>query len=322
MAKRSKFKVRTDKHYLVDMTNFQIPVIVRKHLDFYQQAKACREKYFSKSKFEIATGKQVLEFGIKMHKWKKKGQRHKVFNKWQYPDHLITVREKQIWRINHRANMRKIKVEKIDVLKLINNNPSMFIKKYMANYRYNVLWYSKNPSGIKRVKKQFKFPFRVCIVFNIKELLIQEYGVENDQLEIAIHLYLKIKERIEKRIRLPLGSDAELAIYNTQSNIHRADALKEMRARGFIRLARYEDIDIYDDMAHLISNSHLRLAGRKGKRRGARGDRPTLIYPEPFYHLFEDKKKIGNKALYIHEATTMYGVGYWTGHLLNLSAFQ
>jgi len=132
---KGPFKVMKWKWYLVDLRNWYTPVIVRKHFDTQEQAKAFKEKYVSKE-YDLISGLKALEFGLRDWQYSRVNKpqyRHSIARlpKYDYPPHIKTQYQRQIWRMLERNKVyrkqRRIMKVTYKVVKEILDNKEVLL---------------------------------------------------------------------------------------------------------------------------------------------------------------------------------------------------
>lgn len=226
---RPKFKVKKFKWYLVDLTNFHNPILVRKHLDNKFQAEWFKEKYYG-DKFEVISWKDAKKHNINPHiSYYKTHINHAT--KYDYPDKYNTnSRKRHAYRDLQRKKARQImrlpKVTETAVWEIIDDKPILFVKR-MKYYADNHWVFTEPVEGLKEFQKRFSWPKDLRHLCNIVRILREYYDVGLYPIhKVAFFIYKKWGARIRKHCdKYPqvIPSDKEKVRF-------------EFLARGFIPL--------------------------------------------------------------------------------------
>lgn len=176
MRHRLKFEVNYIKWYLVDMTDYHHPVLVRKHLNNKEEAKTFKKLHYPT--FEIIKGKEAIKLNIKdWHNGKPK-HRHRKASKYEYPSHIKTLNQQKIYRGNRRRAMKN-KPPKLtyDVVKdILKGKPIFFITKRVTKFLGNHWGLSEPVPGYKKITDLHgDYPDMVRIISNICRALMKYY---------------------------------------------------------------------------------------------------------------------------------------------------
>lgn len=285
MTRQGSFKMIWWKWYLVDVTNWHHPVVMRKHFERKEMADQYRKKYCGKD-FETIRGKEAMALNISDWHNYKPGHRHiQVINsKYNYPPHVKTDKQKHIYRKNRRRSMKqnihKPKITDAALIEILHDKPMLFYKRFgkLTNY-YQA--YSKPVRGLYKFRRTYKWPIHVVRLSAIILTLDKYYDPgPYDPIDLAIYIYEGWPERIEKRIKG--GSTADKL---------EEEVAAEFKARGFIKYSNSG----FDEECNYIHSIHIK---------------PKLVYPELAWHEYSQSDLY---KYYIYNLGPLVGIPGFTG---------
>lgn len=198
---RPKFKIKKFKWYLVDLTNFHHPILVRKHLDNKIQAQKFKDKYYG-DRFEVIYWKEAKRHNINPHTSYHITHINHA-SKYEYPDKYNTSpRKRQIYRDIQRRKARQImrlpKVTEAILWEIIDDMPVLFVKR-VKYYADNHWIYTEPVEGLKEMEKRYPWPKDLRHLCNIVRVLKEYYDVGIYPIhKVAFLIYKKWGARIRR----------------------------------------------------------------------------------------------------------------------------
>lgn len=273
MGNKVSFKIEYVKWYLVDMTNWHHPVIVRKHLFTKKEAKAFRDKHYPD--FEIIYGKKAIELNIKDWHNAKPKHRHRNVSKYDWPEHAKTQYQRKIHRgIKRKAMKRKAPKLTLDIIKdILREKPLHFIVIQMRKYQKNHWAFSDKVGGFKKILEKYESKSYQDMVYisNIVRLLESGYDCGlYKRIDVAFKifdLYGDLLKRIHTGVKIIPTNEKKVR--------------EEFLARGFIES---------DGM--MINKNHISTIHIKKR----------MVYPGGCWHSVKDKLYPEGEYIYdLHE---------------------
>ena len=261
-----RFKPNKWKWYIVDLRDWHKPVLVRKHLDTYNQARRFRKEYFDKN-YSVVGGKRAIEMDIRdfINKKRRHGQILKA-SKYEYPSYIKTKQQKKIYR-TQLGNRRRLGTQKLMVTKnvaweIIEDKPMRFIKR-LTLYNANHFPFSQPVEGVLRWKKEYEDIDDIRHLANIVRCLKGYYDLGDYRVEEVAEVIYKIwRKKIEKWC----------TGYKTNpTDMEQIE--KEFIARGFIPKS---EIDYDEDKDSFVQTIHIF---------------PPLVYPMRAWHRFDERSR-------------------------------
>lgn len=261
------FEIKKWKYYIVDLTNLNHPIIVRKHLDNLEQANLYKERYYPGNKFDILYWKDAIKHNISTHP--ARSHSHKLNTaKYIYPPDCVTQYQKQLFRNVQRNKMKqKKRIPKLTETMLwdiLDERPVQFVRR-MKKYSNNHWVYSQFVPELKELKKFYSWPNDLRHLANIIRTL-QEY-----EYDIGVHRYYQVALLIYKKWGGRIRRKYDKFPYSKPLDIKKVEA--ELRARGFVD---HWEVDFDEDEDSYIYSVNL----KKGTR---------LIHPELCSHYHAER---------------------------------
>lgn len=282
---RLSFKIKYTKWYLVDLTNYHKPVIVRKHLIDKKQARIFRNRHFPD--FDIIQGKEAIKMDLRDWHNGKPGHRHKNASKYEYPEHIKTFMQRKIYRGNRRRAMRDHPPKlTYDILKdIVEGRIIFFIVKKLTKFLGNHWAMSEPVPGYDKILKKYDHFEDIVIISNMTRVLMKYYdcGVYRET-DVALEIYSYYGTFAKK-------------FFGGVSDIPKDEekVKKEFLARGFVK----------DWLSGVIWNkSHIASIHLK----------PKLIYPFPAWHNVNERKEYKE---YIYDMQVRMGITGYTSAVPN-----
>lgn len=279
MARRSTFKIIWWKWYLVDLRNWHHPVIVRKDFDNKPQAQKFKKEYCDKN-FDVIRGKEALALKVyDWHNYKPKHRHSQVRkSKYDFPPHVKTQKQKEIFRKNQRRSMKadknKPKITDAALFEILQDKPMLFYKR-LSRLRNYYQAYSKPVRGLYTFIRYYKWPVHVVKLSAIVITLEKYYDTaQYDPIDLAMYIYEGWPERVNKRLTGGSTADKE-----------KDEVVKEFKARGFIKYANSG----FDEECNYVSSI---------------GMKPQLVYKDLAWHEYSQME------LYDHY---IYNLHQWVG---------
>jgi len=286
---KGTFKVNKWKWYLVDVRDYHKPVIVRKHLDSKEQAKKFKERHYDND-FEIILGKEALRYGLKDFINYKPGNRHKSnTTKYNYPDHVVTDKEKEIYRHNLKRamqqNKRKPKITSLILTEILEDNFTLFFLRLKKRRAWHWI-FSKPFYGICSFEDKYKWPYHIKYLINIIKILKKyyDYGFY-DPIDVTIYIYERWKKKIQSWDTLEANPTKKWKIK------------REFLARGFIEKSQsgFKESDSFVETIWI---------------------KPILVYPELCWHAGKDMEKYDHL---VYDLQRLIGIpGFTSAHVAGL----
>lgn len=289
---KGQFDILWWKWYIVDLSDWYKPLIVRKHFNTKKQARGFKKKNFNRH-FEIVSGREVKTY--KVFQWtkpRKCGYKEANYPKYDYPEDCKTKYQKKLFRNSQRRKMRtdknkdKPKLKEIHIWDLLDNKPMLFLTRLKKQRNNHYICSQGNRQLREFIGK--KYPNEIIpLHIIVKTLIYYNYGRAMWKYkDVAKLIYLMWQERIDKRLKNP-------SIPNNQ------ELFKEFLARGFIPLSE-TDFDPEEDN-YIATNIHIK---------------PELVYPVRCYHTASEK---GIYDHYIYDLLPLVGIpGYTRAHVAGL----
>jgi hypothetical protein len=285
-----KFYVHKWKTYLVDMHDWFNPVLVRKHFDNKEQAKDFKQRYCDKS-YEIVTGKVALNMELRDWHNDKPKHRHPVArkSKYEFPPHIKTQRQKQIYRHNKRQRLKRKKYRPMinyKQLKEILEHKEVLFFKRLSNYTSYYKAYSEHVKDFYYIRKEYDYPYDVVNVSAIVKCLDKYYNLgPYNTVEVAIYIYEIFKERVIKWLIRP-----------DMSHKDEEEVKAEFLARGFIKKSDSKFVNNENAFVETIFI------------------KPTLVYPEEAYFGIEGQGMYDHQ---VYDLQSLVGIqGYCKARII------
>lgn len=282
---REWFSIKSLKWYVVDLTDWHNPKVLRKHFDDKKQAKEFINRNL-KGDWQPVYGKEALKMDLTHYK-----NRIVRKPKYDYPKDCKTQKQRHLFRIMYRRKYREriqsMRITEEVILDILEDAPVKFVKRMKSFKKYH--WaYSQPVEGFKYFTKRYKYPRDVVQLSRIVKTL-EKYHYDVAEFPIA-KIATKIYKLYQNRINKHIG-DGD----NPKLNLKKLE--KEYRARGFIPAEEYP----WEERYHLVKTIHLK---------------PNLIYPEPCYHTGDEME------IYQHRTYDLQGLvgipGYCRAKIANL----
>lgn len=259
-----RFKPNKWKWYLIDLTNWHRPIIVKKHLDSYRQARDYRDRVFNKN-FTVASGREALKLDIKNFiNYTRCHSLIRVTSKYIYPPWVKTRNQKKVYRTQlgnrRRSGRKRVMASKTAVWDIIDNKPMKFIKR-LTLYNNNHYPYSQPVAGVWGWKKRYFEIGEIRLLCNIVRVLQKYYDLGDYQVEEVAEIAYGIW-------------GAKIRKWCTGFNTNPTDLKqieKEYIARGFIPLSETEFDEKTDNFVETLYIQ------------------PPLVYPKLAWHKHSEK---------------------------------
>ena len=284
---KGKFSIHKWKFYLVDMQDFQNPVVVRKHFFTKQQAIDFKLRYCNKW-YETVLGKDALNMELSDWFNYKPKHRHAVakFTKYLFPPHVKTQRQKQIFRHNQRKKLIKKKRRPMinyKMLKELLDNKEVLFFKRLRNFTSYYDAYSNKVIPFKDFRKEYDYPEDIVHLSAIWKCLTRHYdlGLYN-YAEVAMYIYALFPEKVKKWRGGP-----------DMTHKNEEDVKREYLARGFVdkRHSGFTKEDAFVETIFI---------------------KPTLVYPEQCWFTGDDMVMYDHR---VYDLQPMVGIqGYCRAH--------
>lgn len=245
MPRKSNFKIKWWKWYLVDVKDWRRPLLVRKHFNKEDIAVEFADKYLG-DQFEPIRGYEALDLGVRDYPNIKKKYRHsfKGTTSYKYPPHIKTDHQKRIYRITqHTKRYRMKEFEPItpkEVYYLLKKRPIEFAirTKTFRNWQWP---YSKPSEHLKKYINEVEYPKYVRILTVIEKTLIKyKYDIGPWPIyHVAISIYNQYKSLLDR------FTDTLLYLEDNAKNRRRVR--EELKARGFTYMSKLEGNDLPDN---------------------------------------------------------------------------
>ena len=282
---KSDFYVNKWKWYIVDLTNWHKPVLVRKHLDTKKQAINYKEKCFDKHHI-IIYGAKALLHGLKDKPNLKPKNRHSQVNisKYNFPPHVITPMQKISYRVSQRRKRkRKLTMDHEDLMIIMEDQPILFQKRLKRYRDYHFAFTDPVPE-LKLYQKNYEFHEDIKHLSNISRCLRKYYARDIGDFPVGT-VALKIFE--EWRDRIKRHGEGHVAIYLSTSRV-----IAELYARGW-KDAEVVDFDPKEDSYLETINLPVQL-----------------VYPEHCWHGINDRDYYEH---YIYDFHAEMGIPNYVG---------
>lgn len=271
-----KFKVQWWRWYLVDVRDWHKPRIVRKHFENKKQAIKFSRDWLG-SEFEPLKGYKAMELNLKDGLNKKPKHRHPTLraNKYDYPPHLKTQKEKQIFRLRLQKKQHVMKhlkpITRKDIFYMLEKKPMGFVIRTKA-FSYWHWVYLEPGKNFKYYRRKMKWPNKIRTLLIIEKTLLKfKYDTGPWPLhEVVIAIYDHYKKSLDKFI-------------NLNKNPKNENKIKaEFIARGFVGISKVEmlpgkDQCVVKDKDGLNWNLCWPKSARLGMRENAK-DKREYIY--------------------------------------------
>ena len=224
---KGRFKVMWWRWYLVDVTNWHRPVIIRKHFDNKEQASDYRKRYFNNEEYDLIIGHEAME--LQLRDWV--SIRHKNHHptrdapKYVYPDWCKTQRQRQTFRL--RTQKKKLFMKNLpditpkDIFYILRKKPIQFVlnTKRFKNWHYA---YSEPTKNLLHYIEIYKWPEIVSVLALIEKTL-KHFNYDIGPWPIK-HIVVRIYDKYGDMIRK----------FRTGISLDHEKAVLEFKARGFV----------------------------------------------------------------------------------------
>lgn len=259
-------------YYLVNVTDWSNPHIIKRHFQNEELANRYMEKYITGMNFEIVKGSMAMDMDIRIYRTKSNGTTRPFYpikSKYEFPDWAKTSKDKQKARLRMR---KKLKVGKRlpelthkDIYAFLKNRPTSFARLCSRYKRWHYP-FLENSFNLSIYKKSYPWPSQlreICIIEKTLRKYNYDFGLWPVTTMVS-KVYDYYGDRIHKFINhLPTK---QLLID------------KEFKARGFVLAEEFKHNPDTDNYVCSID----------GK----------WIYPQLAWLSMDDKKKVGGYNIY------------------------
>jgi len=172
------------------------------------------------------------------------------------------------------------------VAKYLDKDLDRFLKRLYRIYWYELAFsvtlkkWEKEVPGIKReimCNSNYRYPGHVAHVMNVHKVMMKHYGfyLDIEDYKISQHIEDVLSWRIRDYVNARNSRRTKELGYSVKLH-SKKEAIKEMKARGFIDINDFEDYN--KNMGHVTSRKGLGI--------------PTLIYPQNYIYSDQNYREI------------------------------